>query len=69
MGVRTVEEHHSFRWGSFANVLFGIAKVGSIGYSPYFEGFNNESAAIPKKVWKTSTVLPGRSLIPPSYGS
>jgi hypothetical protein len=40
-----------------------------MGVSPYFSGLRRERAAIPKKVWKTSIVLPGLSLMPPSSWS
>lgn len=32
----------------------GNANAGSMGLSWYFSPFNNESAANPKNVWKTS---------------
>lgn len=56
----------TFRCVNFLITDFAIAYVGLIYRKLYMLGFNKESAAKPKNVWKTSTVLPGRSPIPPS---
>ena len=52
-------------WFHLGRIEAGMAYVGSIGSNSYFYGFNNDKAANPKNVWKTSTTLPGLSEIPP----
>jgi hypothetical protein len=49
------------RCGNFDTIYLGIA---SIGFILYFFSSNKDSAANPKKVWNTYTVLPSLSLIP-----
>ena len=64
------EEEHSnqmtFKWVSRFIAVLDIAYVGLIYCKSYLSGFSKERAAKPKNVWKTSTVFPGRSPIPPS---
>jgi hypothetical protein len=55
----------TFKWVSRFMAAFEIAYVGFIYCKLYLSGFSKESAAKPKNVWKTSTVFPGRSPIPP----